>query len=598
MNSKFFVVLCVFWLNMNVFSQDSNFHIYLCFGQSNMEGQGAIQPRDKTVDSRFQVLQSLDCTNLGRKKATWHTAVPPLCQCWSGLTPADYFGRTMIEELPDSIKVGVINVAVGGCDIRLFDKDIYLDYDSTYTESWFTDKLKSYGGNPYKHLIDLAEIAKKSGVIKGILLHQGETNTGDHKWPTYVKKIYNDMLTDLSLSAKSVPLLAGELVHADQGGTCASMNPIIAKLPQIVPTAHVISSSGAPAKNDNVHFNSQGQRILGIRYAEKMLSLMGTGIKRFSISVFTTGRGEVTQKPDKYLAHPGDKITFTAKADANNSFIKWTGAASASGTSNPIIITVNKNIRLTAVFTDNGPATGAELVANGDFSDGKKGWTFNLQGGVKGTSGVENGEYVISVTTPGTKGWHAQLQTVGLDISQGTSYAVSFKAKAESPYDLMSFVGMNKAPWATYSGYKTFPIGPEIKTVKFEFSMVDSSDRNARIVFDAGTFSGKIMIDDVSVKPIKKASVIRESSINPMDQFIRYNKDHGAFLFTTKTHVQGSFEIYDMSGKFLARTPHSIFMPGTHSINFIDIDIPPGIYQIRLIHSGSCHLSNIISVLQ
>ncbi len=270
---RILIIIGSLLLSANLFSQDPNFHIYLCFGQSNMEGQGSIQSKDKTVDNRFQVLQALDCSNLGRKKAAWYTAVPPLCQCWSGLSPADYFGRTMVSNLPDSIKVGVINVAVGGCDIRLFDKDIYQDYDSTYTESWFTTKVKDYEWNPYKYLVDLAQLAQQDGVIKGILLHQGETNTGDAQWPSYVKKIYNDLLTDLSLDADSVPLLAGEVLSAE-GNCCSGMNTIINRLPDTIPTAYVISSDGCTAQ-DNAHFDSEGYRILGRRYGVKMLSLMG-----------------------------------------------------------------------------------------------------------------------------------------------------------------------------------------------------------------------------------------------------------------------------------------------------------------------------------
>lgn len=268
---KFSLFLITLLLHTEMYSQDPNFHIYLCFGQSNMEGQGIIQEQDKIVDKRFQVLQSLDCSNLGRLKAQWYTAVPPLSQCNSGLSPSDYFGRTMVANLPDSIRVGIINVAVGGCDIRLFDKDMYQDYNSTYKEDWFLDKIKNYEGNPYKHLIDLAQIAQKKGVIKGILLHQGETNAGQEEWPSYVKKIYSDMLTDLSLNADSVPLLVGELL-AVEGNCCSNMNPIINRLPDTIKTAHVISSSGCTGK-DNAHFDSEGYRKLGRRYAIKMLSL-------------------------------------------------------------------------------------------------------------------------------------------------------------------------------------------------------------------------------------------------------------------------------------------------------------------------------------
>jgi hypothetical protein len=259
--------------SLNLMAQDANFYIFICFGQSNMEGQGAIEEQDKIVDSRFQVMQAMDCKNIGHEKDIWRTAVPPLCQCSSGLSPADYFGRTMVEKLPDSIKVGVINVAVGGCDIRLFDKDLYQDYKTTYTEDWFTDKIKFYNGDPYQYLLELAKNAQKDGIIKGILLHQGETNTGDAQWPTYVEKIYNNMLSDLSLNADSVPLLAGELVSAPNN-CCSSMNTIINKLPDVIPTAYVISSKGCTAK-DNAHFDSEGYRKLGKRYAEKMLSLLG-----------------------------------------------------------------------------------------------------------------------------------------------------------------------------------------------------------------------------------------------------------------------------------------------------------------------------------
>lgn len=273
LKAKLILLTASLLITMKVFAQDPDFYIYLCFGQSNMEGQGKIEEQDKNVDSRFRVMQSFDCTNPDRPKGTWRTAVPPLCHCMSGLSPADYFGRTMVEKLPESIKVGVINVAIGGCDIRLFDKNLYQHYDSTYPEAWFIDIIKAYEGNPYKHLIDLAKLAQKDGVIKGILLHQGESNTGDTQWPAYVKKIYNDMLTDLSLSADSVPLLAGEVLSVP-GNCCSAMNPVINSLPATIPTSHVVSSEGCTGQ-DNAHFDSEGYRELGRRYALKMISLPG-----------------------------------------------------------------------------------------------------------------------------------------------------------------------------------------------------------------------------------------------------------------------------------------------------------------------------------
>jgi hypothetical protein len=261
-------------LNMNAFSQDKNFHIYLCFGQSNMEGNAKIEAQDTIVDNRFQVLEAVDCPNLNRTKDQWYTAVPPLCRNRTGLTPADYFGRTMVANLPKKIRVGIINVSVGGCKIELFDKDNYQSYVTT-APSWMINMIKEYNGNPYARLVELAKLAQKNGVIKGILIHQGESNTNDTIWPKKVKGVYDNLLKDLNIKPNSVPLIAGELVNADQGGACASMNKIIAKLPQTIPNSYVVSSSGCPSAKDHLHFTAEGYRILGKRYGVKMLSLLG-----------------------------------------------------------------------------------------------------------------------------------------------------------------------------------------------------------------------------------------------------------------------------------------------------------------------------------
>jgi hypothetical protein len=274
MKSNIFVLIALLALSITGFSQDKKFYIFLCFGQSNMEGNARIEAQDSVVDSRFQVMETVNCPNLGREKGKWYTAVPPLCRCRTGLTPADYFGKTLVENLPKDVRVGVINVAVGGCKIELFDKDHYQSYVSTAPQ-WMIGMINDYDGNPYARLVEMAKLAQKDGVIKGILLHQGESNTGDSTWPQKVKLVYDNLLHDLNLKPGSVPLLAGETVNADQGGACASMNKIIATLPKTIPNSYVISSAGCPQKGDNLHFTAAGYRELGTRYGQQMLALLG-----------------------------------------------------------------------------------------------------------------------------------------------------------------------------------------------------------------------------------------------------------------------------------------------------------------------------------
>jgi hypothetical protein len=197
----------------NAFAQDPNFYIFLCFGQSNMEGFPGVEEQDKTVDRRFQVLAAVDFPRAGRTKGSWYVAVPPLCRPGTGLCPTGFFGRTLVANLPENIRVVVINVSVAGCRIELFEKDAYQKCAST-ASSWMADIIKTYNGNPYQYLVDMSKLAQKDGVIKGLLLHQGESNS------------------------------------------------------------HVISSAGCTSR-ERLHFTTAGYRELGKRYGEKMLSLLG-----------------------------------------------------------------------------------------------------------------------------------------------------------------------------------------------------------------------------------------------------------------------------------------------------------------------------------
>lgn len=273
MFSRALIALVLCFIGKQSFAQDPNFYIFLSFGQSNMEGNARFEPQDTIANPRFQLLQAVDCPDLGREKGKWYPAVPPLSRCNTGITPGDYFGRTLVENLPDSIRVGIINVSVGGCKIELFDKDNYKTYTATAPD-WMKGMIAQYDGNPYQRLVELGKLAQETGVIKGILLHQGESNTGDQTWPTKVAGVYANLLADLSLEPNSVPLLAGELVSAEEGGKCASMNPIIGTLPEVIPNAYVISSQDCEAIKDGLHFSAAGYRLLGSRYGEKMTELL------------------------------------------------------------------------------------------------------------------------------------------------------------------------------------------------------------------------------------------------------------------------------------------------------------------------------------
>ena len=254
---------------------DPNFYIFICFGQSNMEGAARPEAQDLvSAGPRFLLLPAVDDPQRGRKRGVWCEATPPLCRPNNGLTPADYFGRTLVASLPEHIRIGVIHVAIGGIKIEGFMPTEIAEYVKT-APAWMKGMLEAYDNNPYQQLVELGRLAQRDGVIKGVLMHQGESNTDDPEWAGKVQKVYDQLLGDLQLKPEEVPLLAGEVVQADGHGQCIAMNKQIDALPKTIHTAQVVSSTGCTNGPDRLHFDAAGYLELGCRYGELMARLLG-----------------------------------------------------------------------------------------------------------------------------------------------------------------------------------------------------------------------------------------------------------------------------------------------------------------------------------
>ena len=249
-----------------------------------MEGAARPEAQDlKSPGPRFLWMPAVDYPATdkfpARKMGEWTEAIPPLCRPNTGLTPADWFGRTLVASLPENIKIGVIHVAIGGIDIKGFLPDSI----STYIKKapgWMKGMLEAYNNNPYERLVTLAKKAQKDGVIKGILMHQGETNTGDPKWAGMVKQVYDNLCSDLNLKPEDVNLYAGNIVQAGGKGVCIGCKKQIDELPLTLHTSQVISSDDCTNGPDRLHFDAAGYRELGCRYGEAVARFLGYEPKR------------------------------------------------------------------------------------------------------------------------------------------------------------------------------------------------------------------------------------------------------------------------------------------------------------------------------
>ena len=196
-----------------------------CFGQSNMEAGARPEEQDKgPVDERFRMLAAVDMPRLNRQMGHWYVATPPLNRPENGMGPVDFFGRGDGGEPAPGVPRGCDQRVGGrGQDRALGEGHLReLPREGPAVDEEHLQAVRRY---PYKRLYEMAKIAQKDGVIKGVLLHQGESNPNDKEWCKKVKGIYDNLMKDLGLKPEDVPLLAGELKSAEEGGRWPGSTP-------------------------------------------------------------------------------------------------------------------------------------------------------------------------------------------------------------------------------------------------------------------------------------------------------------------------------------------------------------------------------------
>ena len=282
-------------------------HVFIAFGQSNMQGPGPIREQDREgVNDRWRVMNVVPGTYAGiaQRRGQWYRAVPPLIipdgnlQHWqhpftTGLGPLDHFGRTLAASVDENIAIGVIAVAHGDLALAAFHRTRAAEYfapgdggqgreagrpSNTERSGW--NRYRSAGYDSLFHaLVSNARIAQEQGgIIKGIVVHQGESGRGltYAPWHVILREIYDDMLRELGLEPNSIPILLGQTWNGGSGQTGGMLNTDN-RIQAHIPNAWVISSAGLTAGrpvSDDIHFGSADLETFGRRYAQRMLQLV------------------------------------------------------------------------------------------------------------------------------------------------------------------------------------------------------------------------------------------------------------------------------------------------------------------------------------
>jgi len=230
---------------------------------------------------------------------------------------------------------------------------------------------------------------------------------------------------------------------------------------------------------------------------------------------------------------------------------------------------------------------GAELVVNGDFSNGDENW-FLLSFDSSYATGSVNSqeEYFIDINNPGNESWHVQLQQGDLSLINGREYIFEYDAYSSTTRPIEVKIERASSPWENYSNLGLTAISQEKKHVTHNFVMNNASDFSARIVFNVGNYEGDLYIDNVSLHEKVVASLPTvNGSPNSYNLFNNYPNPFNPSTTITYQIPKNSFVkliVYNTLGQEVAKLVSEQQSHGKYSVQFDASNLPSGIYIYKL----------------
>ncbi|MDF1811312.1 MAG: sialate O-acetylesterase [Verrucomicrobiales bacterium] len=243
-----------FYGNDLIPEEQENFHLFLLVGQSNMAGRGEVSEKDLIENPRVLALG---------KDLKWAPAVDPLHfdKPIAGVGLGKSFGLEIAKARP-GITVGLIPCAVGGSPIRSWEPGGYHEQTKTH---------------PWDDMVPRVREALKSGTLKGILWHQGESDSNEENAPLYQGKML-DLVKRFrkEFEAENVPFICGQMGIFEErpwNEYKLQVDKVHQTLPAFLPHTGFVSAKGLGHKGDHVHFNAAAYRTLGQKFAKEYLHL-------------------------------------------------------------------------------------------------------------------------------------------------------------------------------------------------------------------------------------------------------------------------------------------------------------------------------------
>ena len=226
-------------------------NIFLLIGQSNMYGCGnmaEVRPLKHPQVSMYQGGRWIPAGD------PLHVDAPDDPRVGLGMS----FATALLDTYPHA-EIGLLQCAVGGTPLR----------------RW------SPGADLYEKAVALVRLASSGGILKGILWHQGESDSdSEAAASTYGSRLV-EMIESLrrDLYAQQIPFISGELgrflANTERFTFYDLVNRQLNELKETVPLYGCVSSERLSDSGDSLHFNAQSLYSLGTRYAQEYVRIVG-----------------------------------------------------------------------------------------------------------------------------------------------------------------------------------------------------------------------------------------------------------------------------------------------------------------------------------
>lgn len=229
--------------------QKGRFHVYLLMGQSNMVGRDT-----RSMEAQAEHPRILNLNADGQWVIARDPLHPQVGQIPCGVGPGMSFAEEMLKADPH-ITIGLVPCAVGGTPLKRWQK----------------------GADLYEQAIARAKLAGEAGAIKGVLWHQGESDSDtQQEAETYAMRLSQTIESLRQDLGSDVPVVVGQLgefLQREKYPHAETVRRSISAMPEALPRIGYADSAGLGHKGDQLHFSAAAEREFGVRYAKAMQQL-------------------------------------------------------------------------------------------------------------------------------------------------------------------------------------------------------------------------------------------------------------------------------------------------------------------------------------